>query len=241
MPSIWNPNSPKKKGPKATGYEGNAEQLLDYALVHPSPRALRALRVEEEAKRARKEGALPTVAELQARHNFTEDAAQNFMRSVQRAMRRNSSAESKVTKPKPGLNLFLGTDLGTTPPPSTMPDAGPAALKAILLDIRARYSDEIRIHGEQTSVREGFVYIVTHPCFGGWVKAGMTIDFELRMGTYNISDPLSRFELTSVKWVIDRRLAEKQLLEALRERAQEMRGEWARIEPVVASSLLETL
>lgn len=241
MPSIWNPISAKKRAPKSAGYEGNAEQLLEYALAHPSPRALRALRVEAEVKRARKEGALPTVAEIQARHNFTEEAAQSFIQSVQRSMRRKFSPESIVEKPKPELDPFSNSQFGTTQSSSTMPNAVPAALKAILQDIRTRYSDEIRIHGEQTSVREGFVYIVTHPCFGGWVKAGMTIDFELRMGTYNISDPLSRFKLTAVKWVIDRRLAENQLLKALSERAQEMRGEWARIESVVALSVLEKL
>lgn len=224
--------------------DGNSQQLLNYAQTHTSQRALRALRVEKEVERARREGALPTVAEIQARHNFTEEAAQSFIRSIQRAMRSNSSPKSKITKPKLEFNPSSDhqSQQSTTPQPSTTPpNASADALQTILQNIRYRYSDEIRIHGEQTLVREGFVYIVTHPCFDGWVKAGMTIDFELRIGTYNVSDPLSRFELTAVKWVIDRRLAEKRLLEALHERSKEMRGEWARIELSIALSVLESL
>jgi len=69
----------------------------------------------------------------------------------------------------------------------------------------------------------------------------MTIDYELRIGTYNVSDPLSRFELSAVKWVFDRRQAEKKLIKTLGELALEMRGEWAKIELVVALSVLEIL
>lgn len=243
MPSIWNPINPKQKRPRSTGYEGNAEQLLDYAVAHPSPRALRAFRVEAEVKRARKEGALPPVAEIQARHNFTEEAAQSFIRSMKRAMRRNDPPGSsfRKSKPIPSQAPDFVPILGNAPLTFPALDAPKTTLQAILQDIRTRHFDEIRIHGEQTSVREGFIYLVTHPCFDGWVKAGMTIDYELRIGTYNVADPLSRFELSAVKWVIDRRESEMELLQRLNKSSQEMRGEWARIELAVALSVLESL
>lgn len=243
MPSIWIPISSKKKGPKSTGFSGNAEQLSDYGLTHTSPRVLRALRVEAEVRRARKEGALSSTTEIKARYNFTEEASQSFLKSVQRAMRRKPLSESKVKRSKIALDQSSSSHPlpNNELPTPIVSNVRTAALQAILQDIRNRYSDEIRVHGEQTLVREGFVYLVTHPCFSGWVKAGMTIDFELRMGTYNVSDPLSRFELSAVKWTPDRRSAERELLVALNDSAEEMRGEWARIELAVALSVLESL
>ena len=190
MQSLWKP-FPSKKGKKTAGsYEGNAGQLLDYGNTHTSPRALRALRVNKEVNLAHKKGQVATLPEIQARHNFTEEAAQSFLRSVQRAMR--SKAGSKlpagVTRPAPAPTLIsnpapvpaqaLGLELITHEGPA-------AALRERLQAIRARYGDEIRVRGEQTAAREGFVYLVTHPCFEGWVKAGMTIDYELRMAAYN--------------------------------------------------------
>lgn len=231
-----------KHKPKPLGYEGNSQQLLTYSHTHQSPRALRAFRVGEEVRRVQNEGALPTIADIQKRHNFTEKAANSFLRSIQRSLRSNFPSKSKITKPKLEVNTLSGSQLSTAPQPSTTAhNAPPDDLQTILQNLRCRYGDEIRIHGEQTSIREGFVYIVTHPFFSGWVKAGMTIDFELRIGTYNVSDPMSRFELTAVKWVKDRRLAEKMLLEKLGAKAQEMRGEWAQIDQLIALSILDSL
>ncbi len=269
MPSIWN-DSPKKKRPrKGDGYEGNAGQLLDYSLTHTSPRALRKLRVDAEVRRTHKEGQLASVTEIQARHNFTEEAAQSFLRSVKRALQSNPVAKTKVPSTRKGWatgqgpttgmppSAGLGVDLASAPslpaPPwapaksplefaEQAPIGAPGAeLHTILQNIRARYGDEIRTHGEQTSVREGFVYLVTHPCFEGWVKAGMTIDYELRMTAYNVSDPMSRFALVAARWVADRREAERRLLYALSEHAKEMRGEWARLELTTAQTALATL
>lgn len=246
MQSPWKPFPPKKGKKNAGSYEGNAGQMLDYGLTHTSPRALRTLRVNKEVNLAHKKGQVATLAEIQARHNFTEEAAQSFLRSVQRAMR--SKAGSKLSsggkRPAPAPPRISNP----TPVPAQVPvlklitQAGPAAaLRELLQDIRARYGDEIRVRGEQTSAREGFVYLVTHPCFEGWVKAGMTIDYELRMAAYNISDPLSRFELAAARWTPARREAERRLLAALREHAQEVRGEWVRMELATAKESLYSL
>ena len=102
--------------------------------------------------------------------------------------------------------------------------------KTVFKKIRLQHGDEIRQRGEQTSIQEGFIYLVQHPLFDGWVKGGMTVDFELRLGMYNVADPLSRFSLSRVKWVAHRRSAEKELLDGLANVAQECCGEWFRIE-----------
>lgn len=57
-------------------------------------------------------------------------------------------------------------------------------------------------------------------------RKSMTIDFEQRLTTYNVADPLSRFTLVAVRWVPNRRLAEVFLLERLAETATQSRGEW---------------
>ena len=181
MQSIWKPIRPKKRKKTAGSYEGNAGQLLDYGNTHTSPRALRTLRVNAKVNLAHKKGRVATLPEIQARHNFTEEAAQSFLRSVQRVMRgkaasklpaggkRPTTAPTRISNPAPAP--------AQAPILEVIAQAGPAvALRERLQDIRARYGDEIRVRGEQTSTREEFIYLVTHPCFRGWVKAGMTID-----------------------------------------------------------------
>ncbi len=115
----------------------------------------------------------------------------------------------------------------------------PAPLSVILADIRKRYGDEIRQRGEQTSAKEGFVYLVTNPCFQGWVKAGMTIDYELRLGVYNTSDPLCQFGYARLAWTPDRREAERLLLTSLQRTAVETRGEWFRMQLQEAISIFD--
>ena len=100
----------------------------------------------------------------------------------------------------------------------------------VLQQIRLQHGVEIRQHGEQTAIQEGFVYLVQHPLFAGWVKAGMTVDFELRMATYNVADPLSRFFMSRLKWAKNRRQAEIALMEALACVAEQRSGEWFKMD-----------
>ena len=58
-----------------------------------------------------------------------------------------------------------------------------------LLDIYSQYETEIRVHGEQTPIKEGFVYIIFNPAYPEWIKAGMTIDYEKRLNVYNQYSP----------------------------------------------------
>lgn len=225
-------------------------RLLEYSVTHAGSRALHAARVETEVKLVRKQGHLSTMAEVRERHNFTEEAAHKFLRAVARALRRpaNPDTESLVKRKKALTpSVLAAAPLAPRNIPEVWPNAPAptlvrqAQLAAILADIRRRFKDEIRTQGEQTSVKEGFIYLVIHPSFAGWIKVGMTIDYEARLATYNVADPLSRFELAATKWVDNRRTAEKQLLERLRQTAEEMRGEWARIALADAIEVFDVL
>lgn len=233
--SIWDSRRPRPEPVK--NYESNAERLLEFGAINPGPRALRAMRVEQEVRKAKETRRLPTVAEIQGRYPFTDESARQFIKSVERALKKAAAAKAARTAPaaKSSSHLPLPAlqptpvQLSEPSPAYVAPVAPFAALAAVLADIRRRFGDEIRTKGEQTAVREGFVYLLVHPCFEGWVKAGMTIDYELRLASYNTSDPLSRFAFVSAKWVPDRRRAERLLLDRLANVSGEMRGEWARV------------
>lgn len=95
--------------------------------------------------------------------------------------------------------------------------------------IKKQYTDEIRIHGEQTLIQEGFVYLITNPSWNGWIKAGMTIDYQSRLNTYNINDPYGNYNYLSLKWVENRRQSEQLLLETLTTSSINRKGEWFQI------------
>lgn len=109
-----------------------------------------------------------------------------------------------------------------------------------LKDIRNQYDNEIKIHGEQTSIREGFVYLIVNRRYPEWIKAGMTVDYEKRLSVYNQYDPESSFEFVIVKWVNDRRLLETILLEQLSTIAETRNGEWFKIDKEKALSIFES-
>lgn len=95
--------------------------------------------------------------------------------------------------------------------------------------IRKYHDEELKTRGEQTAIKEGFIYLIYHPLFEGWIKAGMTVDYEMRLKTYNTGDPLCRYTLVAVSHVTDRRQSEVNLLAKLRETNEEMQGEWFKI------------
>lgn len=211
--------------------EGGAEKLLEYADAHPSERELAQAKIKAELKRWGVDRRPPTVEEIQQRYNYTAEYAGKFLKKLAKA-RRPLVKTSAVQVLKSDEQVL--TTRALEPMEQRAVRVGGVGsslvqLKAILADIRLRYGDEVRNIGEQTSAKEGFVYLVTHPCYSGWVKAGMTIDFEFRLATYNTSDPLSRFEYVEIAWTPDRRDAERQLLTALQRIAAETRGEWFRM------------
>jgi len=110
-----------------------------------------------------------------------------------------------------------------------------------LLDIRTRYEDEIRKHGEQTTIKEGFVYIIINPSYPEWIKAGMSFDYEKRLNIYNQYDPESKYSIISLRWTADRRLAESNLLKLLASHSKDRKGEWFKIDKDVSINLFNSL
>jgi hypothetical protein len=109
-----------------------------------------------------------------------------------------------------------------------------------LNDIRTKISNEQLIHGEQTKINEGFVYLLTNPSWNGWVKVGMTVDFEQRLSSYNIYDPYKRYSFIDIKWTSDRKSAEKHLHTVFEIHSTNINGEWFEIESDKALLLLQT-
>lgn len=94
---------------------------------------------------------------------------------------------------------------------------------------------------EQTKIREGFVYLIKNDIWSDWVKVGMTIDYNLRLSTYNIYDPLNNFSYIDIKWTDDRINAEQHLLKVFSIHADCSKGEWFKISLDKAIVLMQTL
>lgn len=107
-----------------------------------------------------------------------------------------------------------------------------------LLKIREEYKDEIRIHGAQTEIKEGFVYIITNVAYPDWVKVGMAFDYEKRLNVYNQYDPETNFKIAGIRWTDDRRNLEKKILENTSQVASKQQGEWFKIKESLALDIL---
>jgi hypothetical protein len=109
-----------------------------------------------------------------------------------------------------------------------------------LRDIRLAHESDIRKHGEQAKFAEGFVYIVENPAYAGWIKVGMTIDYEKRLYSYNVpNDPHRAYSYVRVAWTNDRRTTEKDLLERFEAKSLARKGEWFEVEKSLAISLFD--
>lgn len=110
--------------------------------------------------------------------------------------------------------------------------------RLFLIDEKRKNED--RINGTQTSIKEGFVYLVKNVVYPGWIKAGMTIDYEDRLRTYNLYTPDNNFEMLGVRWVADRRMIETILLEELSKVAVKVKGEWFKIDESLALEIFNS-
>lgn len=63
--------------------------------------------------------------------------------------------------------------------------------------------------------REGMVYLAANPCWPNYLKVGMTIDLDARLDSYQTYDPFKRFYVKHYEFCLDRRTAEKELLQEL--------------------------
>lgn len=98
-------------------------------------------------------------------------------------------------------------------------------LEEHLLRIRALKGSTDRVKGQQSNIREGFLYVVVNPAWPNWVKIGQTTDYESRLRTYQTSSPHVDFSMAIVQYASDSLLEEQKILELASMRYQ-VRGEW---------------
>lgn len=83
----------------------------------------------------------------------------------------------------------------------------------------------INARGANTIESSGFVYLLIHPIYNGWVKIGSTLDLQKRLSTYQTSDPQRRYQIHSYFAVDDRLAIEKWILYVLGKKYK-ISGEW---------------
>lgn len=204
-------------------------QKLEGTVGLYAQRDIRDYALREVNLYARK-GTITDVEKLQRKYRLSGLDAQRLFRSIKRRLlklRRDAEKaagiEAKKNQPRiPNVKPLAPDAIPETAVGEMLPE--------ILEAIRAQAREELLVKGEQTSLPEGFIYLLTHETHEGWVKAGMTVDYEMRVAVYNTGDPLCRYTYRAIKPVPDRRQAERELLARLGRQATEKRGEWFRME-----------
>lgn len=74
--------------------------------------------------------------------------------------------------------------------------------------------------------KEGMVYLIGNPAWPEHYKIGMTVDAAARLDSYQTYDPYKRFHIAHYDFCLDRRAAEKRLLEEFKIHLVE--GEWVK-------------
>lgn len=74
--------------------------------------------------------------------------------------------------------------------------------------------------------KEGQVYLIANPAWPEHIKIGMSVDSDARLASYQTYDPFKAFYIKNYEFVLDRREAEKKLLEKFGVHLEE--GEWVR-------------
>lgn len=99
----------------------------------------------------------------------------------------------------------------------------------------------VKVEGLRDSKGKGFIYLVVNDLFTGWVKAGMTVNIETRLRAYNNGDPLKRYFVLQYKEVPDRRKSETLLKYNLSQRANDISGEWFKLDQDLAIQLFKDI
>lgn len=77
---------------------------------------------------------------------------------------------------------------------------------------------------------EGYIYLLIHPLFSGWVKCGMAKDLKKRLSVYNTGDPLKRFSFLCHKKVKCRKTSENTLIKIFFNVSDEKSEEWFKVD-----------
>ena len=88
---------------------------------------------------------------------------------------------------------------------------------------------------------EGYVYVITNPCWKGWVKVGMAIDSKDRCKGYQTSSPLRDYKLKFKKYFNDRRSAEAKAHTLCSKKASDRKGEWFELDIKTAKDIINNM
>ena len=105
-----------------------------------------------------------------------------------------------------------------------------------LVDLGADFATAQRA---EKTVRDGFVYVITHPAFPEYVKIGRAFDPESRLSGYQTGCPHRAYELKYAVYFEDCHTAERLIHDTLADYRAE--GEWFRMLPTVAERVLDEI
>lgn len=89
-----------------------------------------------------------------------------------------------------------------------------------------------------SEVKEGEVYVMTNPSFGGWLKIGMAINSKDRVNQFQTGSPHRNYKLVKSYKVSDKREAELEIHNLLEEKFRR-KGEWFKCSYEEVETLLE--
>ena len=96
------------------------------------------------------------------------------------------------------------------------------------------------LEGYEKSTK-GHVYIISNPCWDGWVKVGMAVDAEDRCNQYQTSSPFRDYKLCYTKYFEDRKSAEQSAHKELKKITATYNGEWFKTSVKEAKKTIEAL
>jgi len=92
-----------------------------------------------------------------------------------------------------------------------------------------------------SSIKEGYVYVITNKAWPGWVKIGMAVDSEERLNSYQTSSPHRDYILEHSVASNDRRKSEKEAHTRALPLATDSKGEWFKLSVEQAITILDNL
>ena len=92
-----------------------------------------------------------------------------------------------------------------------------------------------------SSIKEGYVYVITNKAWPDWVKIGMAIEAEDRLSGYQTSSPHRDYVLEHCVYVGDRRISEQKAHDKATLLALETNGEWFKLTVEQAITILDNL
>ena len=100
---------------------------------------------------------------------------------------------------------------------------------------------QMKHKSDYNRIKEGHVYIISNPCWDGWIKVGMAVDAEDRCNGYQTSSPFRDYKLCYTKYFKDRRSAEQMAHKELKKISVKYKGEWFKVSIKEATNLIQAI